>query len=198
MRARICCLLVLATLLTPSCTRPRTDAGGPAKSTEPVPPSSTATQAVSKVEIATDGESLGFQIKDGVFSFCDKRGARNVDLKGGQESPSTRACPKNNEPNNSCENLGLDISVRSPMSEPNDIVDIGAQSYPVDGRVHDCSADRNLVAVATGSAVAIIDVATGTMRKLNAEGGDHVLIGGGWIAWSEGPKLHLEPIGEAK
>jgi hypothetical protein len=196
MMARMCCFLVLAISLA-SCTRPKTEASGAAKPTQPVP-ASPATQPASKLEIATDGESFGFQIKDGVFSFCDKRGARNVDLKSGQESPSTRFCPKNEEPNNSCENLGLDISVRSPMSEPNDFVDIGAQSYPMDGRVHDCSADRNLVAVSTGSSVAIIDVTTGTMRKVNAEGGDHVRIGGGWIAWSQGPKLHLETIGESK
>jgi hypothetical protein len=80
------------------------------------------------------------------------------------------------------------------MSEPNDIVDVGADSFPQKGRVHDCFADGKLIAIVTGSAVSIIDTDKGTAKEVSGEGGDRVAVGSGWIAWAQGPSLQLESL----
>jgi hypothetical protein len=79
------------------------------------------------LQLSKDGE------ENNALSFCDKRGGRRVDLRTGQATAIERTCPKSDEPNTSCSGLGLDVSVRGPLSEPSDIVDIGAISFPLKG-----------------------------------------------------------------
>jgi hypothetical protein len=140
---------------------------------------------LTDVKVAAEGEPYGLRLEADALTFCDQRGARSLDLKTGQERRLDRICPKREEPNTACSGLALEISVRAPLSEPNDIVDIDGLSFPLKGRVHDCAADGRLVAVVTASAVVLIDAAKGTRTEVSGEGGDRVAIGFGWVGWSK-------------
>jgi hypothetical protein len=126
-----------------------------------------------------------------MLSFCDKRGGRKLDLKTGRSTALGRTCPNNDEPNTACGGLSLDVAVRSPLSEPNDIVDLDGWSAPLTGRVQDCAADGKALAIVTASVVVLIDVTTRKTRVMSRQGGDRVTIDPGWVAWSKGSKLRV-------
>jgi len=111
-----------------------------------------------------------------------------------RESSLERNCAKIEEPNTACSGLALDVAVRASLSEPNDTVDVGGSSFPLRGRVHDCSAEGKVLAVVTGSAVILIDTAKGTATEVSQQGGDRVTLGSGWIAWTDRSKVHGLPL----
>lgn len=145
-------------------------------------------------EIPVQGEAHNLRFEAGLLTFCDGRGARKVDLKTAQDSASDRVCPKPAEANTACSGLKLDVSVRSPASEANDIVDVNGASYPLNGRVHDCAADGGLLIVVTASGASLIDTAKGVAKELSQQGGDRVAVGSGWAAWTEGARMRLTPV----
>jgi hypothetical protein len=53
------------------------------------------------------------------------------------------------------------------------------------------------VAVATGSAILLIDGGRRTSQRVSDDGGDRVSLGLGWIAWSSAAHLHLARVAEA-
>lgn len=137
----------------------------------------------------TEGQPFALNIERGTVKFCDNRGRRLLDLATGQQSALQEPCPPATEANTACSGLPLDITVRAPLSEPNDIVDVNSASFPLNGKVHDCAADGKWIAIATASRVVLIDVAAGKMRELSPEGGDRVIIGSGWVVWCDGTNL---------
>jgi hypothetical protein len=61
------------------------------------------------------------------------------------------------------------------------------------GRVHDCAADGRVLAIATGSAVSLIDAARNVVIEVSREGADRVAVGGDWVAWADGAKIRAVP-----
>jgi hypothetical protein len=145
--------------------------------------------AASPAGTTAKGEPYALRLAGGALTFCDAHGGRKLDLGSGKESALPSACPGKAEPNTACRGLSLDVTVRGPLSEPNDIIDLEASSVPLNGRVHDCAAEGKLLAVVTGSAVIVINVARSTTREISPDGGDRVTIGFGWLAWTQGSKV---------
>jgi|SRR5450432_3045544 hypothetical protein len=149
--------------------------------------SSTAT--ASQLGINAEGEPYGLRFEDGALVFCDTRGGRRLDLKTGQSAAADLNCKKN-EPDTACSSVTPNVSVRAPLSEPNDLVDVDGFSFPLTGRVHDCAAEGKTIAIVTASSVVMIDAANGAMIKINSQGGDRVAIDSGWVAWTDGSKVN--------
>jgi hypothetical protein len=126
--------------------------------------------------------------------FCDARGARMVDLKTGEVTAGTSPCPQAEEPNTACGGLKMDVTVRAPLNESNDIVDVAGSSYPMNGRVHDCQEAGNRLAIVTGSSVVLIDTAKSSVKEIASQGGDRVAIAQDWIAWTYGSSVEAAPI----
>jgi len=166
--------LLLLALFAPSCAR-----HGP-----PAP---------AKAGAAAQGEPYALSLQDDVLTFCDNRGARQLDLKTNRETASGAVCSRS-EPNVACSGLPLDAEVRTPLNEPNDIVDIGDASFPLKGRVHDCSASGKLLAIVTGSQVVLIDAAKGSASEISPHGGGRIAIGSGWLAWADASKIYAESV----
>ncbi len=169
-----------------------------ATATQPPRPTPTirpykAASAPARTEfiIATDGDPFGLRLESGTLAFCDKRGEWKLDLETGLQAALARTCPNDDQPNTACGGLGLDVDVRGPLSEPNDIVDVDGWSVALKGRVHDCAADGDVLAIVTGSSVILVNVANRTSKEINREGGDCVTIGSGWVAWSRGSSLRV-------
>jgi hypothetical protein len=122
------------------------------------------------------------------------RGGRTAWISAqGRATGDALPCPASEEPNTACSGLSLDVSVRTPFSEPNDIVDVGATSFPLRGRVHDCRADGKRLAIGTGSSVVLIDGAKRTMKEIASQGSDRVAVADGWIARTDGTSVRLAP-----
>jgi hypothetical protein len=155
------------------------------------PTNVTPTRERGMIIIPTVGEPISLYLENGALVFCDGRGARKLDLGTARESSQDRACPAQEEPNTACSGLGLDISVRSPLSEPNDIIDFDGWSKPLKGRVHDCAADGRTLAVVTASRVVLVDIEKMSAKDISQEGGDRVAISHRWVAWSIGNELRL-------
>lgn len=169
-------LLLLCLLFVPGCSRG--DRASTAHSPEQSPP-----------RAVTEGQPFALHIEQGAVKFCDNRGRRLLELATGQQSALQEPCQSAAEANTACSGLTLDVTVRAPLSEPNDIVDVNGASFPLNGKVHDCVADGKWIAIATASRVVLIDVAAGKIRELSPEGGDRVTIGSGWVAWCDGVNL---------
>lgn len=193
MRGALAVSCMLACLFASSCNRapeqPR--AAGPSPQSEPA---AASTSTPKEFNIATVGNPYNLRLANGGLDFCDSRGGRELNLKTGQEINQDQSCAPKEEPNTACSGLGLDVEVRAPMSEPNDIVDIGGASFPLKGRVHDCAGDGKLLAIVTTTATVVIDNAKSATTELNPQGGDRVAIGGGWVAWAAGTDLHVRPL----
>ena len=140
------------------------------------------------------GDPYSLRLVDGVLDFCDSRGGREVNLKTGQEASKDQNCASKEEPNTACTALGLDVEVRSPQSEPNDIVDVGGSSFPLNGRVHDCAGEGQLLAIVTASSTVVLDTAKSATTQVSSNGGDRVAVGGGWVAWTTGSNLHAKSL----
>jgi len=145
-------------------------------------------------QFAAEGMVQNLRFEGSMLFFCDARGAHGVDLKTGRATGNPPPCPASEEPNTACSSLNLGVSVRAPLSEPNDIVDLGAASFPLRGRVHDCRADGNRLAIGTGSSVVLIDAAKSSMKEIASKGSDRVAVTDGWIAWTDGSSVRLAPI----
>lgn len=165
---------VLAVLLACSCSRPH---------------------GAKPAQISTQGEPYALAFSASTLTFCDTRGTRSLDLRTGAEGPGSGTCPAKEEANASCSGLGDAVTVRAPLSEPNDIVDVDASSFPMNGRVHDCAGDGGFIIVATGSRVVLLDTVAGTAKDVSNAGAERVAIGPGWIAWTAGSAVHVKPSG---
>jgi hypothetical protein len=137
----------------------------------------------------TTGEAYNLRWDNDTLVYCDKRGGRAVNLQTARETAHEASCARVAEPNTACGGLGIDVEVRAPLSAPDDIVDLKGVSIPLEGRVSDCSADGRSIAVATGSTVVLIDVAKARAFTLDRQGGERVLLGPKWVAWSSGAQL---------
>jgi hypothetical protein len=147
----------------------------------PLAPVKTAGTSSEPYNLRWDNDSL---------VYCDKRGGRALNLQTAQDTAHEAVCTPVAEPNTACSGFGIDVEVRAPLSTPNDIVDVKGVAVPVKGRVRDCSADAQSIAVATGSSVVLIEVATAKAVPVDRQGGERVLLGPKWMAWSNGEELH--------
>ncbi len=176
-----CCVISLSLC----CTR-----SGPREDAASSPNTSTSTPAASHAfELSTQGEPYALRLTDRALFFCDTRGAHHVDLSSGKDESKQGSCPKKEDPDPAC-SMQHDVSVRSSLSQPDDIVELGVQSIQLKGRVHDCSADGKLLGVVTASTVTVIDTAKESSTELSQTGGDRVTLGNGWIAWTNGSTVH--------
>ncbi len=80
----------------------------------------------------------------------------------------------------------------TPDLGPNDLVDVNGSRFPLDGRVHDCTADVKVLTIVTGASVVVIDAATNKSNVLDHTGGDRAAIGPGWIAWTSGSTVRAK------
>jgi hypothetical protein len=146
-------------------------------------------------QFTTVGTAQTLRFDSTSLLFCNGGGLHRVELKSGMAASLDSPCPPAPEPDTACASFEGDIAVRAPLSEPNDIVDLGASSFPLRGRVQDCAAaaDR-YVAIATGSAVILIDRARNSMREVAGRGAERVAVTAGWIAWAEESTVHLAAI----
>jgi hypothetical protein len=190
--APLCALLLL------SCSQSKPPASEPAAA--PVAHSSAAARTSespatpTERTVTAEGEPSVLLIGAETVLFCDKRGPRKLDLNTGADTVGDQSCAKSEEANASCSGLPLDITVRAPPSEPNDIVDVAGSSFPLKGHVQDCAVDGKVLAVVTSSGVTVIDTVKGTPTQLDQVGGDRVAIGHSWVAWADGSKLHAAAI----
>jgi hypothetical protein len=136
--------------------------------------------------------SLGFAGK--VLRFCDSRGSHRVGEDDEAAAVDGSPCPEPQDQNTSCQGFTLDVSVRTPPGEPNDIVDIGASSFPLHGHVHDCAASGSRLVIGTGSAVVLIDAAQNTAKTISEEGSERVAVTRDWVAWAAAGFVHLAPL----
>ncbi|MBL8232203.1 MAG: hypothetical protein JNL98_27150 [Bryobacterales bacterium] len=172
-----------------SCSRGKDEA----KSVEPPPAAAPATPAASsspkgEVAVATEGPAYGLRIEGASLTYCDKRGARKLDLASGQESAGSATCGAPEEANAACTGLaGLDVSVRAPGGD--DIVDVEGQSFPMRGKVQDCAALGKRVVVASPGSILLIDADKGVSKDVAPGGADRVAMGGGWVVWTDGAKI---------
>jgi len=153
----------------------------------------------SGYSLATDGAPSRLRFEPGALSFCDGRGRpMRVELATGALGAGGGVCPAAPaDPNTACESVPMVTGVRAPPSESTDIVDLDGWSVPAEGRVHDCAGEGQVIALATSAAVLRVDGARRTTLKLSDEGADRVALGSGWIAWSQGARLHLRPASSA-
>lgn len=156
-------------------------------------PPERAAKPPAVLQFAAEGTIQNLRFDGGALLFCDGRGSHRVDLKAGAAAGDGSPCPAQ-EANAGCGVPNLDVSVRSPLSEPNDIVDLKAFSFPLSGRVHDCAAASNHLVVGTGSAVFLIDTAQNTMRTISHDGSDRVAATQDWMAWTEGASIRLARV----
>jgi hypothetical protein len=172
-------VLIALLVLASACSRPKTS--GEAAS-------------ASQVRIETSGAPYALHLDKGSITFCDMRGGRKVTLPNGVESRSDVECPKIEEPNTACSGIGPDVEVRAQLPEPNDIVDAGARSFPLQGRVHDCASEGPLIVIATAAQVIVIQAEKGTVRKISDSGGERVAAGAGWVAWTQDRIIRVERL----
>jgi hypothetical protein len=182
-------LLIIAS----SCNRAKEQPQG-GGATQPATPSAAPIAATKEYNVTAQGEPYNLRFAGGALDFCDTRGGRELNLKTGEEISKDRTCTPKDEPNTACSGLSLDVEVRSPQSEPNDIVDVGGSSFPLNGRVHDCAADGKSLAVITASTTALIDTAKETTTQISPSGGDRVVLGSGWVAWTAGSNIHASVL----
>jgi hypothetical protein len=150
-------------------------------------------QSGARIEAAS--EPFALHLDASSISFCDDRGGWKAALPNGSPSPSNTPCPKPEEPNVSCSGTISDVEVRAPLSSPDDIVDAGARSFPLTGRVHDCAAEGAVLAVVTAHQVVAIRTDQGTSTTVSDSGGERVAVGSGWIAWTQGHLIRVERLG---
>jgi hypothetical protein len=194
--------LPLALFAAIACSRTTTTAATTPITTPPAPPPAPAAPAPptpapaprGPFSVTTQGAPHALRFEAGAFLFCDGRGGNRLDLGTRRSALDIAACPARVEPNTACDGLPIDVTVRAPPSEPNDIVDVGGWSAPMNGHVRDCAASGKTLAVASGSAVALVDTAHEAIRVLSHEGADRVGIGAGWVAWSRGARIELAAI----
>lgn len=172
------CTFLLA-LLTVSCSRPQPERAAPAAAASP---------AKKDVQVPVQGEVHALRFENGALLFCDGRGALRVDLKSGDVAAASHTCAKT-EPNTACAGLGVEVAVRSPRGAPDDIVDAGGTSFPVEGHVRDCGAEERAIGVVTGAGLLLIDLTTEKTKLLSERARERVALGSGWIAWTEGAML---------
>jgi hypothetical protein len=149
--------------------------------------------AAAARSLPTRGEPHHLRLSGDVLAFCDARGARTLDLRAAREAAGTGTCAAPEEANAACSQIGVDVEVRSPGPAPDDALDLKGVSLPLKGRVRDCVAAGDTMAVATGSSVAVIEIATARMAVLDRTGGERVVVGPNWVAWSSGSKLRWLP-----
>ena len=157
-------------------------------------PLSDASKAPAAVQIAARGMVESLRLQGARLFFCDAQGAHGVDLKTGVVTGKAPPCPAAQEPNAACGGLKMDVTVRAPLSEPNDIVDLAGSSFPLQGRVHDCKEAGDRLAIITGSTVVLIDAAKNTSKEIALQGGDRVAVGDNWMAWTNGSSVHAATI----
>ena len=162
------------------------------------PPPDTAREAAkppATLQFAADGTVQSLRFSGGALWFCDARGSHRVDLGMGTLTKDDTPCPPPEEPNAGCGLPNLDVSVRSPLSETNDILDLKAASFPLTGRVHDCAVAGNHLVVGTGSAVYVIDTAKNTIKTISSDLGDRVAVSQDWVAWIDVTSVHIARLG---
>ena len=192
MRSVVALSCFFACILASSCKRTQEESRVSAPS-QPEP-AKVGTITPKEFNLVATGNPYGLHLADGVLDFCDSRGGRELNLKTGQETNKDRSCASKEEPNTACSGVGTDVEVRAPLSEPNDIVDVGGSSFPLNGRVHDCAGDAKFLAIVTTSTTVVIDTAKSAITQVSSQGGDRVAIGDGWVAWSAGSDLHAKPV----
>lgn len=129
------------------------------------------------------------RFEQNALAFCDAAGGHLVDLKTGQAAAAASLGCWRKEPNVGCGGSSLDVDVRSPSSEPADIVDVDGESYPLKGRVRDCAVFDKALGLATSSNVVLIDTANTSIRQADAHGADRLALSADWIAWSSGSNI---------
>lgn len=178
-------LLVLATA---ACSRSPERSTPASSSTAPSSTTTTASQPVrTELTARAEGDPFGLRVEGGTISFCDKRGGRKLDTTSGRDAAFERPCAKDVEANTACSGLPLDVAVSTPSLGPNDMVDVKGKSFPLEGRVHDCAADGQVLAIVTGTAVVLVETTKDKAEVIDHQGGDRVAVGPGWVAWSRGP-----------
>jgi hypothetical protein len=171
----------------PATASPSAPSATPAASLSPSANPAAPNAAPTAWAVPTVGEPYALEVGEVAASFCDARGAREVDLHTGKDSPAPQTCPKKKEPNGACAGLPLEVTVETPGGGPKDVVFAGGWGFHPEGRVHDCAADGNMLAIVTGMTVELLNTATGTATTVDGKaGGERVAVGHRWVVWSDG------------
>ncbi len=180
-----------------ACSSPSGDSNQPrdgsSRSAPGATPSSNS-QTNPRIVSTSHGEAYALRLRGETLDYCDEEGAHSFDLKSGIVHPGKNTCPRKEEANSACSGLPGDPSVRSTPNEPDEIVDLKGNSYPLRGRVQDCVAAGALLAIATNSSVFWIDPAGSAKHEVPSSGGDRVALGAGWIVWTQGARLYAQSI----
>ena len=144
--------------------------------------------------VAATGYSSGLRLESGLVLFCDKRGGMAIDLGSRAVSAHDHACAQPDVRNGACEDIGLEVTVSTPGLAGYDVVYATgySSSYRMLGRVHDCVADKGVLAIVTGSEVVTIDVKAERKTLIVEEGGDQVALNADWLAWSDGTQVFVQ------
>lgn len=149
-----------------------------------------------RLELRTDGDPSGLRFVGGAFGFCDKRGGHVVDLATGAVRPEARDCGVAAEANTACDGVPGDVVVEAPQTVPNDRLDIGGWTVPLEGRVQDCAGDAAAIVAATAAEVRLVVIARHATRVVDKHGADRVAIGPDAVAWARGSRIVVIPRGD--
>lgn len=134
------------------------------------------------------GKAYGLRVEWNEVSFCDGRGGRAIDLATGEERRLDRDCTPDDAPNDACDIGEIDVTVEEHSAA--DRLQLNGATYPVSGRVRDCDADGDGLAVVTDKALVVVD-AHGDVTTVDlASGGKRLAFGPKWIAWSDATSVH--------
>lgn len=128
------------------------------------------------------GMSYQLALKDNVFSFCDDKGAQQVDVRTGKQTLGTQKCdPKNEAIQSGCDD---DVEITGDPAEPYDVVSFEGDGYKLNGHSRGCDRDGRIVAVTTAGDVELIDGVASKAAFLEADVPDKIVVGSGWVAWN--------------
>jgi hypothetical protein len=153
----------------------------------------------TELMISAKGRAFDLRLEHDVLTFCDESGRRALDLKTGRDAGLDRtSCTKSNERSLICASSELDVTVRAPSGEVNDIVDAGGWAFPLEGRFQDCAANGKILAIVTAVVVVLVDAPTRTQLEIGRPGGREVTIGSGWVAWTNGSTVRARAFTEVQ
>lgn len=159
-----------------------------------LPPQQKPATLSNAFEAATRGEAFALSINSGTLKFCDTSGPHEADLRSAIVTAAKGSCPVKAEANSACSGIQGDPTVRSTPNQPNETIDAGGRSYPLQGRVQDCVADGSKLAIATNSTVLWLDSTEAGIHVIKESAGDRVAIGSGWLAWTTADRIFAKSI----
>ncbi len=136
-----------------------------------------------EISRSTSGPARGLEIRSDGIRYCDTSGEHIFDGNGKETSVNPAGCGSGAQEEHGCDAGNMDVLLRSPESEPNDVLVLPIKAFLMKGRVQSCAASDGALAVATTENVVIIDSTTGAVTEVGHDGADEVALSDRLVAW---------------